>query len=329
MLAATGGVARTTTVRGPRGKAVDARWGMLGRQTDGTDTAVMEMAAASGLALLTPAERDVTKTSTFGTGQLIAAAMDAGARRILLGIGGSATNDGGCGAAQALGVRFIDAEGNSIEQPMTGGLIRSIAKIDISGLDQRIEQTQITVACDVTNPMTGPNGAAHIYGPQKGADEQQVLELDKALVHLADLFGRQLARDVQQVPGSGAAGGLGAGLLAFLGAKLERGVDMVLAASGFAKRVADCDLCFTGEGRLDGQSLSGKACLGVAHVAQEHGVPTVALVGSVGPQVEKTLDAGLSAYHVISGDLPLAEAIRRGEELLEAATVEAVRRCVF
>ena len=328
MLAATAGTARSTTVQGPLGNEVDAGWGILGRQADVAETAVIEMAAASGLALLEPAGRDATQTSTFGTGQLIAAALDAGARRILLGIGGSATNDGGCGAAQALGVRFIDADGNRIDRPMTGGLIQSVATIDMSGLDKRIEQTRIIVACDVTNPMTGPDGAAHIYGPQKGATPQQVLELDEALVHLADLFRVQLSKEVQETPGSGAAGGLGAGLMAFLGASLESGVEMVLDASGFAGRVASCDLCLTGEGRLDGQSLSGKACLGVARVAQDHGVPTVALVGSVGPDVEKTLDAGLSAYHAISGDLPLPEAIRRGEELLEAATSEAIRRGV-
>jgi len=328
MLAATAGVARSTTVQGPLGDNVSAVWGMLGRQADVDETAVIEMAAASGLALLKPSDRDATQTSTFGTGQLIAAALDAGAKRILLGIGGSATNDGCCGAAQALGVRFINADGDPIDQPMTGGLIPSVATIDMSGLDKRIERTQIIVACDVTNPMTGPKGAAHIYGPQKGATQQQVLELDRALVHLADLFREQLSRDVRDGPGSGAAGGLGAGLMAFLDAKLESGVEMVLDATAFARRVGSCDLCLTGEGRLDGQSLSGKACLGVARVAQEHGVPTVALVGSIGPDVERTLDAGLSAYHAISGDLPLPEAIRRGEELLEAATAEAIRRCV-
>ena len=328
MLAATGGTARSTTVRGPLGDDVNADWGILGHQTDVAETAVIEMAAASGLALLELADRDATQTSTFGTGQLISAALEAGASRILLGIGGSATNDGGCGAAQALGVRFRDTNGDWIDQPMTGGLIPTVATIDMSGLDKRVQETRIIVACDVTNPMTGPDGAAHIYGPQKGATPQQVLELDQALVHLADLFLAQLSKEVQETAGSGAAGGLGAGLIAFLGANLESGVEMVLDASGFAGRVASCDLCLTGEGRLDGQSLSGKACLGVARVAQDRGVPTVALVGSVGPDVEKTLDAGLSAYHAISGDLPLPEAIRRGEELLEAAAAEAIRRCV-
>lgn len=324
MLAATGGSACRSSVQGPRGDPIDAAWGMLGTLTEAEPTAVLEMAAASGLALLAPDQRDATATSTFGTGQLIAAALDAGARRILLGIGGSATNDGGCGAAQALGVCFRDAHAKPIEQPISGGMIRSIASIDMAGLDKRIAQTQITVACDVTNPLTGPNGAAHIYGPQKGAAPTQVLELDAALGHLDVLFRGQMGKDVGQVPGSGAAGGLGAGLMAFLGAQLTRGVDMVLTATGFDRRVTDCDLCLTGEGRLDGQSLSGKACMGVALMAKSHGVPTVALVGSVGPQVEKTLAAGLAAYHAISADLPLPEAIRRGAELLEAATAKVV-----
>lgn len=321
MLAAMHGEARQTTVTGPRGGKVDARWGLFG---DGA--AVIEMAAASGMAILQADQRDPTLTTTFGTGELIAAALDAGARRILIGIGGSATTDGGAGCAQALGVRFIDDKGNEITEPMTGGLLSRIAGVDMTGRDPRIADAVITVACDVTNPMTGPQGAAHIYGPQKGATPRQVEDLDAALRHLADLMRDQLGRDVETIPGSGAAGALGAGLLAFCDATLDSGAKLVLEACKFHERVAGCDLCLTGEGRLDGQSLSGKACLTVAQAAKAAGVPTIALVGCLGEQVERTLEAGLHAYHAISEGLPTDEAIRRGEELLENKTAQILRQ---
>jgi len=317
MLAATNGQERTTTVTGPRGQPVEAQWGVLG---DGK-TAVIEMATACGMALLPAQQRDPTQTSTLGTGELIKAALDASASRILIGIGGSATNDGGTGCAQALGVRFFDGE-NPITAPMTGGQLTRITRIDMTGLDPRIAACEIIVACDVNNPLTGPNGAAHIYGPQKGADPDMVKMLDQALTHLSNLWQSQLNKDVNNIPGSGAAGGLGGGLLVFLNAKLQRGAEMVLNAANFAARAADCNYCFTGEGRLDGQSMSGKAVLTVANKAAQHNVPTIALVGSTGEQVEKTLDAGLAAYHVISNNLPLQEAIQRGPELLEKTTAQ-------
>jgi glycerate kinase len=325
MLSATDGKARVTRVAGPLAEPIMATWGILG---DG-HTAVIEMAAASGMALLDADQRDPARTTTYGTGELIRAALDAGVKRILVGIGGSATNDGGCGMAQALGARFIDKDNHAIDQPMAGGLIQSVVDIDMSTLDPRIGDCEIVVACDVTNPLTGPNGAAHVYGPQKGADAQMVIQLDDALKHLADLIAQKLGKDVRDVPGSGAAGGLGAGLLAFTGATLKSGVDMVLDAVRFDQRVADCDLCLTGEGRLDGQSVSGKATTGVAQRAARHGVPTVALVGSVGPHVERTLEHGISAYHVISEGVPLTEALRRGEELMRRAAAEAMTKLAF
>jgi glycerate kinase len=325
MLSATGGQPRVTQVAGPLGEAINAKWGVLG---DG-NTAIIEMAAASGMALLTAARRDPSRTTTYGTGELIRAALDAGAKRILVGIGGSATTDGGCGMAQALGVRFIDEGNRAIAQPMAGGLIQSVFDIDMSQLDPRIADTEIIVACDVTNPLIGPNGAAHIYGPQKGADARMVLELDEALAHLADLIRGKLNMDVRDVLGSGAAGGLGAGLLAFTGATLQSGVDMVLDAVRFDERVASCDICFTGEGRLDGQSVSGKATIGVAQRAASHGVSTIALVGCVGPNVERTLDHGISAYHVISDGVLLDEALRRGPELMRRAAADAMAKLAF
>lgn len=316
MLSATDGRPRLTRVTGPLGEPVEARWGVLGT---GDGAAVMEMASAAGLALVPTDRRDPTKTTTHGVGELIRAALDVGAKRILLGIGGSATTDGGTGMAQALGVRFLDAGGNVIKQPMAGGLLASVAKIDMAGLDPRIAATTITVACDVTNPLTGPNGAAAIYGPQKGATPAQVKLLDDALAHLAGLLKEQVGADIQTLPGSGAAGGLGGGLVGFLNATLQKGIGLVLEAVRFEQRVAGCDLCLTGEGRLDGQSLSGKACLGVAQAATRHRVPTIALVGSLGSHAERTLEAGLKAYHVIGEGLPAAESMRRCAELLERA----------
>ena len=326
MLSATGGEAKTTSVTGPLGQQVDAVWGLLGQSSDEPLTAVIEMAAASGLALVPRPQRDATRTTTFGTGQLIAAALAAGAQRIIMGIGGSATNDGGCGMATALGAVFRDGNGQPVPMPgPTGGTLSDIASVDLDGIDKRISQTQIIVACDVTNPLTGANGAAHIYGPQKGASPQQVEQLDRGLAHLAQLIREQLGKDIEEIPGAGAAGGLGGGLLAFLGARLQPGIELVLEAVGFDRRVQGCDLCLTGEGRLDGQSVSGKACLGVAAAARRAGVDTVALVGCVGPLVERTLDAGLKAYHVIGPNLPVEQSMRRAAELLEGATAKLLQ----
>ena len=325
LVQATGGTLHRTAVRGPVGKPVDATWGVLGDAAGEETTAVIEMAAASGLALVPEAHRDPTRTSTFGTGQLIGAALDHGARRIILGIGGSATNDAGCGAAQAIGARFLDADGRAIEQPIAGGLLERIARIDRSQLDARLADCRITVACDVTNPLTGEQGAAHVYGPQKGATPEQVRQLDAGLAHFARLCRAQIGRDVESLPGAGAAGGMGGGMVALLGATLRPGVTIVLDAVNFAARVRGCDLCLTGEGRLDGTSLSGKACLGVARAARDAGVQTVAIVGCLGENVQRTLDAGLSAYHAIGEGLSAAESMRRAAELLEQTTQRVVR----
>jgi len=324
MLSATDGTAKTTTVAGPLGEPVAAVWGLLGSRNNEPLTAIIEMAAASGLALVAPAQRDATKTTTFGTGQLIQAALAAGARRIIMGIGGSATNDGGCGMATALGAVFRDLNGQPVPRP-AGCDLADIGSIDLNGIDPRISQIQIIVACDVTNPLTGPHGAAHIYGPQKGASHQQVEHLDRGLAHLARLIFEQLGKDIETLPGAGAAGGLGGGLLSFLGARLQPGIELVLDALDFDQRVNGCDLCLTGEGRLDGQSVSGKACLGVAQAARRAGVDTVALVGSIGPLAQRTIDAGLKAYHVIGPGLSAEQSMRRAAELLESATAKLLQ----
>ena len=332
LAAATGGEIRTSEVVGPLGSSVTAQWAMLGQAAaegggDIAPTAVIEMAAASGLALVASGQRDPMSAGTFGTGQLIAAALDAGAGRIIVGIGGSATNDGGCGMAAALGVMFVDHQGRGmVDPPPTGAMLERVGRIDISGLDQRIGRTRITVACDVTNPLTGPNGAAHVYGPQKGATSQQVEQLDRGLRHLAGLWREQLGQCVEQLPGAGAAGGLGGGLIVFLGARLERGIEVVLDAVGFERRVVGCDLCLTGEGRLDGQSVAGKACIGVAQAAGRHGVHTIGLVGSLGPGVERTLGAGLGGYHCIGAGLSVDESMRRADKLIEQAAADVVGR---
>jgi glycerate kinase len=320
MLAATAGQLRQTRVLGPLGDPIQAAWGIAGHIPNQPLTAIIEMAAASGLALVPPHQRDPTETTTYGTGQLIRAALDAGAQRIILGIGGSATTDAGCGAAQALGVRFLDSRADLINQPITGGLLRQITHIDLRPLDPRLARTQLVIACDVTNPLTGPNGAAAIYGPQKGASPQQVQLLDGSLARLSALMRDTHAIDIADQPGTGAAGGLGFGAVAFLGGQLGRGIDLVLQAVGFDQRVRDCDLCLTGEGRIDGQTLAGKALAGVARAAQKHHVPTIALVGSVGPGVERVREIGISQYHVIGQGLPVHESMARAAELLTSTT---------
>lgn len=313
----------TARCHDPLGRGIDARWCLLHGE-DRRDTAVIEMASASGLILLKQQELDPIRTSSFGTGQLIQHALDAGATKIILGIGGSATNDGGCGMVQALGVRFYDRNQHLIESPMAGGMLDGLTRIDLSAVDTRLNDVQVTVACDVTNPLTGPHGVSHIYGPQKGATPKQVEQLDAGLRHLAKLWRDQLGKDVQHTPGAGAAGGLGGGLMAFCDATLKPGLDIVLEKVRFDERVRGCDLCLTGEGRLDGQSLSGKAVLGVAQAAAKHNVPTVALVGSLGPGHEKTLDAGLKDYIEIGRGLPVEQSIARAAELLEAAVAQII-----
>ncbi|MEX0776587.1 MAG: glycerate kinase [Phycisphaeraceae bacterium] len=322
IIAATGGELRHDEVTGPLGQKVQAAWGM---SPDGP-TAVIEMAAAAGLELVPPDRRDPTRTTTFGVGELIACAIDAGATRIILGIGGSATCDGGCGVAAALGAQFFTDDSQGLQSvDCTGGDLHRITIIrDNDVVRQRVAGCDIRVACDVTNPLTGLEGAAYVYAPQKGATAEQVELLDRGLRHLASLWREQLGIDVEALPGAGAAGGLGGGLVAFLHASLVPGIALVLDAVNFEQRVADCGLCLTGEGRIDGQTASGKACIGVAQAAQRHGVPTIALVGGIGPDANRTLQAGLREYHVIGEGLSLEESMRRAEELIEATAQRVV-----
>ena len=275
---ATGGRFVAKRVFGPLGEPVPARFGILG---DG-ETAVIEMAAASGLPLVPPEKRDTMRATTYGTGELIRAALDEGARKLIVGIGGSATTDGGTGMAQALGVEFLGEDGQPLVCGLAGGGLGDLAQIDVSGLDSRIAGIKTVVACDVDNPLCGPRGAAHVYGPQKGATPEQVEVLDRNLGRLADVVDRGLGKDVRDLPGSGAAGGLGAGLVAFLDAELRAGVDIMIEATRLREHLAKADLVITGEGRLDSQTLHGKTPIGVAKAAKEFGLPVIALGGSIG-----------------------------------------------
>lgn len=279
-------------VSGPIGEPVDARFALspLGPAAharaggDGTDsaqrpTAVVELATAAGLGLLPGGRPDPLHASTSGVGELVRAALDAGARRLVLGLGGSATTDGGTGMAAALGVRFLDAAG--VPLPPGGAPLADLARVDVSGLDPRLRDAEVVVACDVDNPLTGPSGAAHVYGPQKGATPADVEVLDAALRRLAQVLRRDVGADVDAVPGAGAAGGVGAAALAFLGARLAPGIDLLLDLTGFDAALAGADLVVTGEGSLDSQSLSGKAPVGVARRANARGLPVVVLAGRV------------------------------------------------
>ena len=335
LVAATGGATRTVNVMGPLGEPIDAAFGLLGDcplfppREKGTvrfsQTAVVEMAAASGLALVPPDRRDPRRTTTYGTGQLLAAALDEPVERVIVGIGGSATTDGGAGLAQALGYAMLDNGGAPMPPGISGGLLDRVARIDAAGRLTRLDAVRIVAACDVNNPLVGPNGAAAVYGPQKGASPQAVRELDANLRYWAELIERDLGARIADLPGAGAAGGLGGGLVAFCDATLQPGVRIVIEATKLADRVRGADLVITGEGRLDGQSLAGKTAIGVARLARDLGVPAIAIVGSVGPGAEGALAEGLAGYHAIQpDDMPLAEAMARVEELLEATARRVV-----
>jgi glycerate kinase len=315
---ATKGRMKRAKVHDPLSRPIWARYGVTG----GGRTAVIEMAAASGLVLLETSERKPMLTTTRGTGDLIRAAMRSGVRKILVGIGGSATNDGGTGMARPLGVRFLDK--HDVEIPEGGGSLGKLARIDISGRVSALDRVKIEVACDVDNPLTGPNGAARVYGKQKGASPSQIRELDKNPKHFAHIVRRDLGVDVEGVSGAGAAGGLGAGLVAFLGATLRPGVDVVAEAIQLRKKLAGCDLVITGEGRTDGQTLHGKAPMGVIREARKQSIPVIVISGSIGPGAEALLDHGVEAcFGALNEPLSEEEIKRRGPKLLEDCAAHA------
>ena len=318
MVAATGGRKETVTVSGPLGEPVEAFYGLTGEG----DTAVIEMAAASGLALVPPDRRNPLLTNSRGTGELIRAALDAGARRFILGIGGSATNDGGAGMVQALGVRLLDLEGRELDG--SGGDLARLERIDVSALDPRLAECRIEVACDVDNPLTGARGASAVFGPQKGATPEMVQVLDANLARLARIVGRDLGVAVDTVPGAGAAGGMGAAMLAFFGATLKPGIEIVIAAVDLDDHVRDADLVITGEGRIDFQTVHGKTPIGVARVAKRHGKPVIGIAGSLGAEVGVVHAHGIDAvFSVLGKPCTLDEALRDA-----AANVELTARNV-
>ncbi|EPJ5579168.1 glycerate 2-kinase [Citrobacter koseri] len=305
MIAATQGSAHSTLVTGPLGEKVHASWGISG---DGK-TAFIEMAAASGLALVPPEKRNPLITTSRGTGELIIQALNSGVSNIIIGIGGSATNDGGVGMVQALGVKLCDASGTEIGYG--GGSLNTLSTIDVSGIDPRIKNCAIRVACDVTNPLVGELGASRIFGPQKGANEALILELDRNLSHYADIIKKFLHVDVKNVPGAGAAGGMGAALMAFLGAELKSGIEIVTQALNLEEHIHDCTLVVTGEGRIDSQSIHGKVPVGVASVAKKYHKPVVGIAGSLGKDVSIVHLYGIDAvFSVLNCICTLEEAFR-------------------
>lgn len=311
---ATGGRLITRRVTGPLGDVVEASFGILG---DGR-TAVIEMAEASGLTLVPEGRRDAGRTTTYGTGELMLAAIEAGCDRLIVAIGGSATNDGGTGMASALGVRFLDEHGRPI--PAGGYGLERLSRVDTSQCDLRLAGVHVTVACDVDNPLVGPNGATHVFAPQKGADRAAIERLEAGMQHYAECLRTQLGVDVAHAPGAGAAGGLGAGLMAFCRAQLRPGFDIVAEAVGLEKVLTHATLAITGEGRIDGQTARGKVAAGVGRLGKSLGVPVIAVAGSVGDDalnlVPETLDA---VYPIAAGPCSLEYAMAEAESIVERA----------
>jgi len=318
MLASTSGRRLQAWVQDPLGRPIDAAWGLL---DDGT--AVIESAAAAGLVLLREDERNPAVTSTCGVGQLILAALDTGCTRIIVGLGGSATNDGGAGMATALGVRFLDAGGR--ELPPGGAALARLERIDLSRLDPRLHDLPVVAATDVTNPLCGPEGASLVYGPQKGASPELARLLDEALLRYAEVVERDVGVSVLDRPGAGAAGGLGAGLMAFAGAEVRPGFDIIAEAIGLREQLVGADLLITGEGRLDGQTHYGKAVMGVAKMARECLVPVLVVPGALAPGWEALLAYADGVEPIVGSAATEQQARERPAEML-ALTVERALR---
>jgi len=307
-------------VTGPLGKPVNACWGLI----DHGKTAVLEMAEASGLNLVPESQRNPALASTDGTGELIKAALDKGCTKLIIGIGGSATNDGGAGMARALGAVFIDRQGRSLSGG--GAELVELERIDISGLDQRLRRVETVVASDVDNPLTGPQGAAYTYAPQKGATPEVVERLDRALKRYSEVVKRDLGYDLEKAKGAGAAGGLGAGLIAFLDAKIQPGVNLVLDQMEFDSVLHNCNLVITGEGKLDQQTVHGKVPVGVARRAREKKIPVLALTGTLEANPLTLHLEGITAcFAIADGPLSTEDSIKKGPELLKNKTVQLMR----
>ncbi|MFW6303042.1 MAG: glycerate kinase [Candidatus Sumerlaeota bacterium] len=308
------------SVSGPLCEDITAKYVI----SDDNRIAVIEMAAASGLALLRPSDRDPMVTTTRGVGEMMVDALEKGVEKMIIGVGGSATNDGGAGMAQALGVSLLDAKGRELAPG--GQHLLKLAKIDMSGRHPRLDQCEVVAACDVSNPLSGPSGAARVYALQKGATESEIITLDNALRHFGQQLEAQLDCRVIGLPGAGAAGGLGAGLIAFAGAKLEPGIRIMADICGLEDKIKDADLVLTGEGRFDSQSINGKTPVGVAKIAKKYGVPVIVIAGSLESGFAACYDAGVTAaFPICQRPMSLSDAMREAE-ILVADTTEAIIR---
>lgn len=322
LVEATGGVMHAAQVLSPIGERITAEYGILGDQK----TAVLEMASASGIHLVPLNQRNPLVTSTYGTGELILAALSHGVEHLLIGIGGSATNDGGSGMIQALGGRLLDQNGTDIATG--GGALHTLSTIDLSGIDERLKHTTIRVACDVQNPLTGPLGASAVFGPQKGATSEMVTTLDSNLEHFASIIKCQLHQNVRDIPGSGAAGGLGAGFIAFLNATLTPGIDLVIEYARLEEHLCGADYLFTGEGRIDAQTAYGKTLYGIGSLAKIHSVPVIALAGKIEKGSDIMYTHGITAmFSILPEPCPLAFALQHGYQHL-MQTAENVARLI-
>ena len=317
---ATGGSMRAVPVHDPLGRPVEGHFGLL---ADGT-TAVVETAEASGLALLEAKERNPLIASSYGTGELMLAAVRSGAKRIIVGLGGSATNDAGAGLLQALGVRLLDKNGNDLAHG--GAALANLTTIDISTMDPALKNVAITAACDVTNPLTGPTGASAVFGPQKGASKDDVATLDAALAHFAQVIDSQLGVAVNDVPGAGAAGGIGAALKGFLNAEFRPGIAIVIEQSGLDAAAQWADVVYTGEGSIDFQTKFGKTPAGVAETAKRHGKPVIAVAGHIGTGIDELHEVGIDAvFGIAPGAASLSELLADAAANVTRTTEQIVR----
>jgi len=317
---AIGGNIFEIEVTGPLGEPVTGRWASIG---DGT-TAVIEMATASGLGLVPVDKLNPMVTTTYGTGELIRAALDTGCKRFIIGMGGSATNDGGAGMAQALGISLLDNKGYPIT--LGGEALINLKNIDISGIDPRLAECHIMAASDVTNPLCGPKGASLTYGPQKGATTEEALKLDQALNHYADTIKREFGTDVREIPGAGAAGGLGAALIAFLKAEVIPGIELVIQATNLIEKMKGADLVFTAEGRVDIQTSCGKTPVGVARKAKKLGIPVIAIAGEIGNSYQSIYNEGIdSVFSIAPGPISYKESAEKATNLIADVTERTLR----
>ncbi|WP_455660778.1 glycerate kinase [Pradoshia sp.] len=320
LLAAANGKKVQVNVKGPLLETVQAEYGLLRER----DICVIEMASASGLYLIEQSQLNPLLTTTYGTGELIKHALDNGCRRFILAIGGSATNDGGAGMLQALGMKLLDADGQPIQ--FGGGALRKLTQIDTSEFDARIAESEFLIASDVQNPLIGRHGASYVFGPQKGATSEMVEQLDQNLGHFADLVEEQTGIRLHDKAGAGAAGGIGGAFQAFFPSKMSRGIDIVIEYTGLKEKLIGAECVFTGEGQIDFQTASGKTPMGVAQEAKKHRIPVFALAGSIGQGIDVLHEHGITSVHsIVNGPMALEEAMNRGAELLEQTAEQVIR----